>query len=187
MMIRVAIVSTVLAVVPVSLHYVVRGADSVDRAATSYVSNTASDALNRIAGALGYSKPVELEQYTAEDLAEKEALIAGINPALVRSIMHVESRGNEFAESPKGARGLLQVMPFNYKRCGLEHHSQLWEPHMNIRCGVQILAEELKTTGGDIVRALSRYNGGGACDFDRCPQAKKYARDVMARLARDIR
>jgi len=78
---------------------------------------------------------VEPPQLTAEQLADRAALMQGINPALVRAVMHVESRGDAVAISPKGAIGLMQIMPANYERCGLEHPGKLYEPDINVACG----------------------------------------------------
>lgn len=187
MLLRAAIATAMVMGIPTSLHFVVRAADSIDRAVTASVSSAASDALNSAAGALGYVRPAPpMEQHTLEDLAEKEALLVGINPALVRAVMHVESRAKKFAESPKGAIGPMQVMPFNARRCDLEHYSLLWTPETNVRCGVQILSEELKAQKGNVLNALEAYNGGPGC-IGKCRESVNYSRAVLARLAQDIR
>lgn len=188
MFLRAAFFTAIITGVPTTAHFVVRAADHLDRAATAVVRDTTNDAIDGVAKALGYERPATpLEAHTLDDLAEKEALIAGINPALIRALIHVESRGKKFAESPVGAIGLTQIMPFNAKRCGLEHYSQLWEPHTNIKCGVQILSEELKTYKGNVTNALIAYNGGASAVNKQLPVCVGYAKDVLNKMAQDIR
>jgi len=115
-----------------------------------------------------------------EQLADRAALLRGINPALVRAVMHVESRGKIDAVSIKGAVGLLQVMPANYKRCGLEHPGKLWEPEINVACGTQILAEELKNHKLD--DALRVYNGGPKALKRGFKESEQYVHKVVSQL-----
>lgn len=126
---------------------------------------------------------------TPEQLADRAALLRGINPALVRAVMHVESRGKIDAVSIKGAVGLLQVMPANYKRCGLEHPGKLWEPEINVACGTQILAEELKNHKLD--DALRVYNGGPKAlkrGFKESEQyVQKVTKQLMVELDKEVR
>lgn len=103
----------------------------------------------------------------------------GIPRGLFRALVHVESRKNPDAVSPVGARGLSQVMPFNAKRCGLPSARLLFDPIANARCGAQILAEDLKTYGGDLRKALASYNCGRA----DCKAGQQYAAKVLG-LAR---
>jgi soluble lytic murein transglycosylase-like protein len=112
---------------------------------------------------LGFQKAKEEKQLTTSErnqIIAHEASLYGLNPDLIRAVIHAESAGNPYAESHAGAIGLMQIMPANAKRCGLESSRQLWDERINIACGVQILAEELKTYNGDIVSALAAYNGG---------------------------
>jgi soluble lytic murein transglycosylase-like protein len=122
----------------------------------------------------------EAVELTPEQLADREALLRGINPALVRAVMHVESRGKADAVSIKGAVGLLQVMPANYKRCGLPHPGKLWEPDVNVACGTQILAEELKNHKLD--DALRVYNGGPRALKRGFKESEQYVVKVINQL-----
>lgn len=141
--------------------------------------------VSTIAESSGYVLP--MDEFTALELAEREALRAKINPALVRAVIHVESSGKLEAQSHKGAISYMQVMPFNYKRCKLDNAAQLWIPESNIKCGVQILAEELKVYKGDLVSALMVYNGGPKAIARQYPESVKYSKLVLAKLATDIR
>lgn len=185
---RIAIVSLKLSAALLAVHFGSAGYIAAKDAVFGQVAFASEQAVAGAAHALGYVRPTPpMEEHTAEMLAEKEALIAGINPGLVRAVMHVESRGKRFAESPVGAIGLMQVMPTNAKWCGLEHYSLLWEPSANIRCGVQILAEERRRFKGDLMKALIAYNAGAGRVANPPAVSVQYARDVIARWSDDIR
>ena len=66
----------------------------------------------------------------------------GIDEKLAVTLTLFESRFEETVKSTAGARGIMQIMPFNAKGCGLEKHD-LWDKEKNAMCGVQILTHEL--------------------------------------------
>jgi soluble lytic murein transglycosylase-like protein len=142
--------------------------------------------VERIATSAGYEIPKpELDEMTATAIVTAEATKRGVNPALARSLMRVESTMNQFAISNKGAIGYMQVMPFNAKRCGLAHPRELLDERKNIRCGVQILDEELKAHNDNAMLAIQSYNGGPKC-VNRCGESMKHVAKVMTDLSRDI-
>jgi soluble lytic murein transglycosylase-like protein len=102
---------------------------------------------------------------------------------LLKANMITESALNSDAYSPKGAIGLAQIMPANAKRCGVKKVSKLWDEKHNIRCGAQILAEELHTYNGDVVKALQSYNGGPGC-INKCRESINHAQRVVSVYAR---
>lgn len=75
---------------------------------------------------------------------------------LVRSIAIVESGLNAAALSPKGAIGLMQLMPSTAKLLGVEPH----DPDQNAKGGAQLLAQLLERYHYDSVRAVAAYNAG---------------------------
>jgi soluble lytic murein transglycosylase-like protein len=121
-----------------------------------------------------------------EDIAEREALRHKLNPALVRALMKVESSNNQYAVSSAGALGLMQIMPQNAKRCGL-NWLQLASAEHNIACGAQILAENMRAAKDDVVNALRLYNGGPDCVGGGCKESEKHWRLVLAAMAKDVR
>jgi soluble lytic murein transglycosylase-like protein len=144
---------------------------------------------NRIIYNLANSWGFEQKRPAAQPLsiperAELAALRQGLNPALLKAVVHVESRNQEFALSPKGAIGPAQIMPENAKRCALKTAALLLDPQINIDCGARILREELDKYG-DLVTALQVYNGGPKC-INKCSESVSYSRSVLRRLARDI-
>ena len=97
----------------------------------------------------------------------------GIPRALAHALARVESSYNHRAESHCGARGVTQVMPFNARRCGLRPE-QLWDPTLNIHCGMQILSEEIDRVG-NVRDALTVYN----CGKVKCKEGQQYANKVL--------
>lgn len=92
-------------------------------------------------------------------LIEDAARSNAIDPRLVKSVMLIESAFNPAAVSPKGARGLMQLMPETADRYRI-HDS--FDPSENISAGARHLAYLLGLYGGDTRRALAAYNAGEA-------------------------
>ena len=80
-----------------------------------------------------------------------------VSPALVLAVIGVESSGRSAAVSPKGASGLMQLMPDTAKRFDVTDRA---DPAQNIRGGVAYLDWLLNEFGGDPVLALAAYNAG---------------------------
>jgi len=80
-----------------------------------------------------------------------------VSPALVLAVIAVESGGQPTAESPKGAQGLMQLMPDTARRFGVADSLSQAE---NIRGGVAYLDWLLSEFQGDAVLALAGYNAG---------------------------
>lgn len=168
-------------------HLFSAGVMVVERSASLAYEHTRNYIRFRVAERLELEPIKIVDSFTADELAERAALRRKLNPSLLRAIKHVESRGKALAESPKGAIGLMQIMPANAKRCGLKHYSQLFDPETNIDCGAQIISEELNTYGGDAIKALIAYNGGPRAVKAGYPESVKYAQNVLATMSRDIR
>jgi len=87
-----------------------------------------------------------------------EATRAGLDPQLVLGLIQVESGFKKYAVSSVGARGFMQVMPFWVSSIGNPDHN-LFHLRLNLRYGCTILRHYLDIEGGDLYRALGRYNG----------------------------
>jgi soluble lytic murein transglycosylase-like protein len=79
-----------------------------------------------------------------------------VNPLLVDSVIQVESNYNPFAVSPKGAQGLMQLMPGTAQRFGV---TDSFDPKQNIEAGVRYL-KFLQDTFQDDRLAIAAYNAG---------------------------
>jgi len=93
------------------------------------------------------------EVKTLVDLAAKDYDVA---PELVHSVIQVESNYDQFAVSPKGAQGLMQLMPATAKRFGV---TDTFDPKQNIEAGVRYLKFLQKTFKDDRL-AIAAYNAG---------------------------
>ncbi len=82
-----------------------------------------------------------------------------INPKLILAIIRQESAGDSRATSRVGARGLMQIMPKTARLLGADP-ARLYEVEYNVRYGVMFMAALLSEHHGDIVKAISSYNGG---------------------------
>jgi len=92
-----------------------------------------------------------------------EAKRAGLEPALVVSVIRGESNFRKYAISSAGARGYMQVMPFWADIVGAPS-GDLFNVRTNIRLGCAILRSYLDKENGDISLALARYNGSRGSD-----------------------
>jgi soluble lytic murein transglycosylase-like protein len=90
-----------------------------------------------------------------------EAMRAGLDPQMVLALIEVESKFRKYAVSSAGARGYMQVMPFWVDLIGTANQD-LFKLRTNLRYGCVILRHYLEIEGGDIYRALGRYNGSSS-------------------------
>ena len=81
----------------------------------------------------------------------------GVDPALVRAVIHAESAFSPRAKSKKGAIGLMQLMPETAKDMGV---ADVLSPRENILGGVRYLAWLLEKNGGNTLLATAAYNAG---------------------------
>ncbi len=92
----------------------------------------------------------------------------GIDPALVKAVAHVESRFNPDAVSPKGATGVMQMMPATAARYGAK---QLKDARINLDAGTRHLKDLLNQYDGNLALALAAYNAGGGA-------VKRYGKNI---------
>ena len=88
---------------------------------------------------------------------QQAALDNGVESSLIRAIIHAESAYQADAVSPKGAQGLMQLMPQTAKMLQVEDP---FNPANNIAGGTRYLAELLMQFNGDITLAAAAYNAG---------------------------
>ncbi len=81
----------------------------------------------------------------------------GLEPSLVRAVAGVESAWRADAVSPKGARGLMQLMPGTAEALGV---ADPFDPADNLEGGTRHLRSLIERYGGNLTKALAAYNAG---------------------------
>jgi soluble lytic murein transglycosylase-like protein len=92
-----------------------------------------------------------------DDVIVEHSRMHNIRPDLVRAVVQVESAFNPYAVSPKGAQGLMQLMPATARELGVRN---AFNPIDNIRGGTMYLRQLLDRYSGDEMLALAAYNAG---------------------------
>jgi soluble lytic murein transglycosylase-like protein len=115
-------------------------------------------------------------------LVESISLNHGIDPALVRAVIKTESNFNRWAVSPKGARGLMQLIPETGRRYGVR---DFFDPQQNVEGGVQYLKFLLEKFNGNLDLSLAAYNAGENLverlgRIPPIPETTNYVRQVRA-------
>jgi soluble lytic murein transglycosylase-like protein len=123
----------------------------------------------------GLSRNAEMFEELVQEHSDKQSL----RPELVRAVIQVESGFDPSATSPKGAMGLMQLMPDTARSLGVVN---AYDPEDNIRGGTAYLRQLLNKYGSEQL-ALAAYNAGpGAVDrYDGVPpyrETKDYVRKV---------
>jgi soluble lytic murein transglycosylase-like protein len=80
-----------------------------------------------------------------------------LDPDLVNSVIRAESGFNVRAVSPKGAQGLMQLMPQTASALGVRN---VFDPEANVEGGAHYLRELLERYDFDLIKALAAYNAG---------------------------
>ena len=108
----------------------------------------------------------------------------GLDEDLLRGIMKQESAFRPCALSPKGAMGLMQLMPATAEQLGIQNP---FDAASNVDAGAKFLKQLLNRYGGDIPRALGAYNAGptrvdAAGGVPAIPETVDYIRQIMSSL-----
>jgi soluble lytic murein transglycosylase-like protein len=114
-------------------------------------------------------------------LVHDAAVRNSLPPAFVASVAKAESAMKQSAVSPKGAIGVMQLMPATAKALDADPH----DTEQNIDAGTRLLRELLIKYDGDVVKALAAYNAGpGAVDrYNGLPpyrETQQYVNKVIA-------
>ncbi len=105
----------------------------------------------------------------------------GVEPGLVKAVVHAESRFDLYAVSHKGAQGLMQLMPATARQLGVDDPFDPWQ---NIQAGTRYLSYLMRRFKGDLKLALAAYNAGETTvrRFKGVPpyrETERYVKKVM--------
>jgi soluble lytic murein transglycosylase-like protein len=107
---------------------------------------------------MGSRAGVSLERFAAYTRLIKGAAQSNrLEPALVTAVMLAESGGDPRAQSKRGARGLMQLMPATARQYGV---SNVFDPEENIRGGSRYLRDLVERYQNDMQLVLAAYNAG---------------------------
>ncbi len=105
----------------------------------------------------GTTRPLSKRAAEYQDLIEEHAALNTVSVDLVCALIQAESAFNPRAVSPKGALGLMQLMPATAAELGV---TDAFNPVQNVRAGVKYLKQLLDTYDGRVELALAAYNAG---------------------------
>jgi soluble lytic murein transglycosylase-like protein len=153
---------------------------------TVHLTNAPSDPRYRRMGLSGTQQallrlPVaDLPRYAAE--IEEAAAQYGVPRRLIEEVIRAESAFNASAVSPKGARGLMQLMPATASMLGVRNS---FDPRENIRGGVRHLRALIDRYGSNLPLALAAYNAGEQAvnaysGIPPYPETQQYVRKILA-------
>ncbi len=143
-------------------------AEAEHSAPQTYQLNLANISLYRLSNQENHSplpvpgpdtaRPTKLGELPFAAQVDSAARRVAIDPALVHALIHVESRHNPAARSPKGALGLMQVLPGTASRYGVNDLSRSVEE--NLKAGTSYLRDLMSMFDGRIDLVLAAYNAG---------------------------
>lgn len=114
------------------------------------------------------------------EMIDRSAAREGVDPRLVRAVIQVESAYQPAARSPKGATGLMQLMPDTARRYAVRNP---YDPDSNISAGIKHL-KTLLDRYGQLPLALAAYNAGEAAverfgGIPPFPETQNYVRQIL--------
>lgn len=136
-------------------------------------------------------KPLRIARTTKRPDSRLRTLIQQVarehrlDPHLLTAIVRVESGFNAHAISPKGARGLMQMMPATAKRYGVSEPRRLSDPGTNLRAGARYLNDLFRQFENRLDLVLAAYNAGEESVRSRgfvippFPETQSYVVSVM--------
>ena len=130
------------------------------------------------------TKPAALQAAVYDDLIAEHATANALNPDFVRAVIQAESAFNPWARSPKGAMGLMQLMPHT---ASVYRVLDAYNPAENIRAGVAYLKSLMTRYNNNVSLALAAYNAGPNAveKYGRTVPPYKETRKYVARIKKD--
>jgi soluble lytic murein transglycosylase-like protein len=118
------------------------------------------------------------------DMIDSAANKNGVAPAVIREVARQESGFRPCVVSPKGAEGLMQLMPATQDQFSV---TDPFNPMTSLDAGTKLLKQLLDRYHGDLSLALSAYNAGaGTVDkaggIPQIPETQRYVSNILSRL-----
>lgn len=161
----------------------------VDNAGVVHFSNVPSD--SRYVRLKGFkpkskksSRVINPKKY--ESYIKRVADQYGVDPSLVKAVIKAESNFDSHAVSPRGAKGLMQLMPGTARDMQVANP---FDPRQNIRGGTKYLRKMLDVFNDDLQLALAAYNAGPekvkqTGRVPQFPETVKYVKRVLRNFKR---
>lgn len=105
----------------------------------------------------GTAQTLSTNKLPFDDAVHAAAIETSLEPALLHAVITAESHHDAHARSPRGAQGLMQLMPATARRFQV---SDPYNPVQNVRAGARYLRELRDLYKGDLRLALAAYNAG---------------------------
>lgn len=123
-----------------------------------------------------YHTPREINEHV-----EQAARLHRLDPMLIKAVIKTESNFNPYALSPKGAQGLMQLMPGTAREMNVH---DAFDVRQNVFGGARYLRQMLNQFGGDVELALAAYNAGPnrvapSWSVPNIPETRSYVAKVM--------
>jgi soluble lytic murein transglycosylase-like protein len=119
---------------------------------------TGKSASFSISGAMGRYRPAKVfDKKEYDSIIRSASARYGVRGSIIKAVIHAESAFNPRAVSPKGALGLMQLMPFNLRTWKV---SDPFSPQQNIHGGAGLLSRLMRKYRGNLRLALAAYNAG---------------------------
>ncbi len=120
-----------------------------------------------------------------KEMIDRIATEQGVESELVHSVIRAESNYNVHAVSPKGAQGIMQLIPATARRFGV---ANTFDPKENVEGGVRYLRFLLDYYQGDYAKAIAAYNAGeGAVDKYHGIPPFAETRNYVSQVARNLK
>ena len=143
-----------------------------------------SEVLKRLQSRAADISHLEKRLAPFEDHIRQAARQHGVNPHLIKAVILAESSGNPQAVSPKGAKGLMQLMDSTAAQMGVRNPL---DPAQNILGGTRYLARLLDQFNGNLELALAAYNAGPTAvkkhgGIPPYPETRRYVQKIQQYL-----
>ncbi len=134
-----------------------------------------------VAAARGGNAAYRGDPSAYDRLIRQMGRVYGVDAALIKAVMHVESAFNPYATSRKGALGLMQLMPTTAQRYGAR---EAYDPVQNVRAAVKYLKDLIERYNNKTRLVLAAYNAGETAveQYDGVPpyqETRRYISKVL--------